>query len=250
MASTNIDDWIISNSELIGRRALEIGSKKHKDEADLKLKELLKKNSPQTKIIGCDFENGDGVDVVVDITSPISQIRSALGVEAFNTIFCISVLEHIPDVFKASKNISELLRPRGSLFISVPFIHRYHGYPADYWRFTPQSLQYLFPEIDFINFKHSSITTFEKGDKMQIDDKKSFKQMNRFLIRPNSPEEIEKRKEAKKRGEYIPYSMVPSYINLMGKKKEGQSKQRHPNILRKRVNKLFRTLKIPYRWKI
>ena len=57
MASTNIDDWIISNSKKIGKRALEIGSKKYKDAADLKLKELLKKNAPKTKIIGCDFEN-------------------------------------------------------------------------------------------------------------------------------------------------------------------------------------------------
>ena len=32
MASTNIDDWIIDNSEYIGKRALEIGSKKHKDD--------------------------------------------------------------------------------------------------------------------------------------------------------------------------------------------------------------------------
>ena len=31
MASTNIDDWIISNSKKIGKRALEIGSKKYKD---------------------------------------------------------------------------------------------------------------------------------------------------------------------------------------------------------------------------
>lgn len=245
MASTNIDDWIISNSKKIGKRALEIGSKKYKDAADLKLKELLKKNAPKTKIIGCDFENGDGVDVVVDITSPISEIRAALGVEAFDTIFCISVLEHIPDIFKASENISKLLRPRGTLFISVPFIHRYHGYPADYWRFTPPSLQYLFPEIDFKHFKRSFITTFEKGDKMRINYEKSFKQMNRFLIRPNSPDEVEKRKEAKKRGEYVPYSMVPSYINLIGKKKDSQN-----NILVKIVNKLFRTFKLPYRWKI
>tara|TARA_B100001093_G_scaffold518642_1_gene604244 strand:- start:4442 stop:5194 length:753 start_codon:yes stop_codon:yes gene_type:complete len=250
MASTNIDDWIIDNSDAIGKRALEIGSKKHKDGADLKLDNLLRENSPHTKLIGCDFEKGDGVDVVIDITAPISEIRSSLGVEAFNTVFCISVLEHIPDIFRAAENITELLRPRGSLFISVPFIHRYHGYPADYWRFTPQSLLYLFPDIDFKHFKCSSITTFEKGDKMKIDDKKSFKQMNRFLIRPNSLEDVEKRKDAKKRGEYIPYSMVPSYINLMGKKKEGQNKQRHPNILRKKVNKLLRTFKIPYQWKI
>ena len=55
---------------------------------------------------------------------------------------------------------------------------------------------------------------------MQIDDKKSFKQMNRFLIRPNSPADAEERKNAKKRGEFVPCSMVPSYINLMGKKKK------------------------------
>ena len=172
MASTNIDDWIIDNSEYIGKRALEIGSKKHKDDTDLKLDNLLKEYSPDTKLVGCDFEKGDGVDVVIDITAPISEIRSALGVEAFNTIFCISVLEHIPDIFKAAENITELLRPRGSLFISVPFIHRYHGYPADYWRFTPQSLLYLFPNIDFRHFKCSNITTFEKEIRCRLMTKK------------------------------------------------------------------------------
>lgn len=241
MASTNIDDWIIANSKFIGKRVLEIGSKKYKDQSDLKLNELLEKHVPQTKLTGCDFESGDGVDVIIDITSSISEIRKSLGVKTFDTIFCVSVLEHIPNIFKASENISKLLRPNGSLFISVPFIHRYHGYPADYWRFTPQALVYLFPDVNFKFFKHSSITTFEKGDKMQIKYKKDLKQMNRFLIRPNSAEEIEKRKEAKRRGEYIAYSMAPSSINLMGTKKEVKA-----NIFERVMKKLFRTLKIPY----
>ena len=31
------------------------------------------------------------------------------------------------------------------MFLSVPWVWRFHGYPSDYWRFSPEALKFLFP---------------------------------------------------------------------------------------------------------
>ena len=40
-------------------------------------------------------------------------------------------------------NLTRLLRPDGQLCISVPFSWKFHGYPSDYWRFTPDAFRSL-----------------------------------------------------------------------------------------------------------
>lgn len=219
MASVNVIDWIEQHLDHVGKTALEVGSRRYKDHAFLGLRELLDTKDEKMPLVGCDISAGDNVDIIVDLTSTPEDIRNAMSNKTFDTIFCVSVLEHIPDVFSACRNITALLNPGGTVYISVPFIFRYHGYPGDLWRFSPEAIKFLFPEIDFRDYQYSSVSTLEQGDTMLLSGK-NFDKLNRFLFRPKSREDKIERKRAKLAGEEVPaYSLAPCMINMLGFKR-------------------------------
>ena len=59
------------------------------------------------------------------------------------------MLEHCKHPWLAAINMESSLNKNGCLFVSVPFIWRYHNYPLDYWRFTHQAISILFPNIEW-----------------------------------------------------------------------------------------------------
>lgn len=218
MASINTLEWIRKHIAAVGHDALEIGSKKYKDHAFLDLKGFLGEHKG-IQLLGCDLASGENVDVVVDLTASREDVGRAFGGRKFDTIFCVSVLEHVPNVFAAAQNIQALMLPGAALFLSVPFVFRYHGYPGDLWRFTPEAVQYLFPELDFRDLKHSTISTLEEGDWMSLAGD-NVQKMNRFLFRPKDREARIERKQAKAAGEPVEaYSLAPSMINMLGFRK-------------------------------
>jgi SAM-dependent methyltransferase len=62
---------------------------------------------------------------------------------SFDFVVCTEVLEHTLNPFGAIAEIHRLLRPRGLLFLSVPFNFRIHGPLPDCWRFTEHGLRAL-----------------------------------------------------------------------------------------------------------
>jgi len=124
---------------------LEIGSKVHPQYIQYSPRSL---HSGHVDYLGIDIEAGEGVDKIVDFSK--TDIVEKLGWEKkFNTIHCHCILEHVPDIFTFSKNIQQALNTSGVLFITVPFAWKIHRIPVDMWRFTPQSIDYLFPNIKF-----------------------------------------------------------------------------------------------------
>jgi SAM-dependent methyltransferase len=111
--------------------------------------------------IGTDVVPGPGVDRVVDLTDDFSTVARVLP-EKFNTIICLSVLEHCRQPFAMARNLEQLLNPGGALYVSVPFCWRIHDYPADYWRFTPAGIRNLFSGI-FFPEEQSAYHSSEQG---------------------------------------------------------------------------------------
>ncbi len=102
-----------------------------------------------TQYVGVDREPGDGVDAVIDMTSDIGSIREGLGGARFNALICLSVLEHVKNITVFASNVDSLMNRGAMMIISVPFVWEVHAFPADYWRFTPGAIEFLFPHVDF-----------------------------------------------------------------------------------------------------
>jgi len=115
------------------------------------------------------MEGGPEVDVVLDLTEDFGQIDLRLCGQRFGTIFCLSVLEHCEQPFKMAENFTLLLEPKGQICISAPFSSKIHGYPNDYWRFTPEGIKKLFPRIKF-DMVQSLAATSKLNDFRELND--------------------------------------------------------------------------------
>ena len=71
----------------------------------------------------------------------------------YDNIIIFNVLEHLSDTNLPLKNLSFLLKKKGRIFGSTPFIYRIHGAPSDYNRFTKDYLKILLKEKKFINIE-------------------------------------------------------------------------------------------------
>jgi len=105
---------------------------------------------------GCDIAAGDGVDVVADLCWPFERLDAALGGRRFGLILCQHVLEHVKRPFDAADNIARLLAPGGTLYVAVPWVQAFHGYPDDYWRFSFHGLMELFPDLAAVDMYYSA----------------------------------------------------------------------------------------------
>jgi len=123
---------------------LEVGSKDYGSTQDLR--QLF---AARERYLGADQQPGPNVDVVLDFTDEFERVNRALDGLRFGTIFCLSVLEHCRQPFRMAENLTRLLRPGGRICLSVPFAWKYHAYPGDYWRFTHEGIQVLFPRLEF-----------------------------------------------------------------------------------------------------
>lgn len=60
--------------------------------------------------------------------------------EAVDTVIFLEVLEHLRDSSKALKEVARVLRPGGTILLSVPFLYPIHDAPHDYQRLTRHGL--------------------------------------------------------------------------------------------------------------
>jgi len=54
----------------------------------------------------------------------------------FDVVICSELLEHVPDPRAVLREAYRVLREGGILLVCVPFMHRIHGDPHDYGRYT------------------------------------------------------------------------------------------------------------------
>ena len=67
-------------------------------------------------------------------------------------------LEHI--LIACYKKLDYLLKEKGHLIVSVPFIYPLHDEPLDFWRFTEHALKKLFSDFKILKTKKTGIRQF------------------------------------------------------------------------------------------
>jgi SAM-dependent methyltransferase len=61
----------------------------------------------------------------------------------FTLIISQEMVEHVPDPFRAVREMARVLRAGGTLYLQAPFVIGYHPGPEDYWRFSRAGMQRL-----------------------------------------------------------------------------------------------------------
>ena len=72
---------------------------------------------------------------------------------SMDVVLITQVLEHIPDPIAVIGEIRRVLKPGGTLLLSVPSIFRQHGSPGDYWRYMPQGLEWILRDFRSVNVR-------------------------------------------------------------------------------------------------
>jgi SAM-dependent methyltransferase len=163
MGDWNQIDFVRRHRDRFDGPVLEIGSRDYGSTPN------IRPLFPDTDYVGIDMLDGPGVDLTLDLTLDFEEIDEALGRRRFGAIFCLSVLEHCQNPWAMCQNIARLLKPGGAMYLSVPWAWEFHGYPSDYWRFTPEGVRVLFPDLSF-PAELSRLHTPIDGDELPIDD--------------------------------------------------------------------------------
>jgi SAM-dependent methyltransferase len=113
---------------------LEVGSYQVEGQEDLvNLRGLF----PGRSYVGLDFRPGPGVDCVASVEA-LPQADASVG-----TVLAFSTFEHVRRFWVGVEEVYRVLRPDGAFLLACPFYFHQHAYPSDYWRFTPQALEFL-----------------------------------------------------------------------------------------------------------
>ena len=113
-------------------RTLIVGSQVYGDKED--------RRKRYADAVGLDMLPGPGVDVV-------ANLEQGADIGTFDHVECMSVLEHSKRPWLLAMNLKKMMNPGATIFCTVPFVHRVHAYPDDYWRLTPNGLRFLFSFI-------------------------------------------------------------------------------------------------------
>lgn len=95
---------------------------------------------PGARYLGLDYlVTGKGMyGARPDIFADASQLPLADG--SVDTVVILEVLEHLRSPRAALREIARVLRPRGRLLLTVPFLYPIHDAPHDYQRYTIHGL--------------------------------------------------------------------------------------------------------------
>jgi 2-polyprenyl-3-methyl-5-hydroxy-6-metoxy-1,4-benzoquinol methylase len=171
---------------------LEIGSKDYGSTVP------FRKHIAHSEYVGLDMEAGPGVDVVGDLAEGLCGLPEA----HFSLVICCSVLEHVSRPWKMAEHIVRLTRAGGLVYLSVPWVWRYHPYPDDYFRFSWRGVEALFPDCDWA---HRYYSTTVIGEFFEITEATTNIDDRMALYKELGEE---------RRRKYLPYLMV----NMLGAK--------------------------------
>lgn len=112
---------------------------------------------PDRALVSVDQQAGDHVDVTCDLTGDCTALQG----EQFAAILCCSVLEHCKKPWLMAAHLVQHLKDEGLIYVTVPWIWRFHPYPSDYWRLSIEGVRELFAGI---SWKRAAYATQAKGE--------------------------------------------------------------------------------------
>ena len=123
---------IVQQIDLSGLSVLEVGSYN----VNGSVRPLFKEAK---EYYGVDTREGPGVD------APMSADCLLYPADVFDIVISTEMLEHDPQFWLSMAEMGRVLKPGGHLIITARGNgFPQHDYPADYWRFMPESFTLLF----------------------------------------------------------------------------------------------------------
>ena len=132
----------IKQEKLSGKSFLELGFLQQDNVLDFK-NLCLKQGA---SFYRSNVEDSESIDFVWDLHKPFP---ANYPIQKFDYVICSSVMEHVAKPWIAAKNIEDIIKPNGKLFWTTPWVWKIHGYPDDYWRYTPSAVKQVFSFMDW-----------------------------------------------------------------------------------------------------
>jgi len=142
--------WLAARTAEIAGTVLSIGSMDDKDGQGRRYREYFAKASSYTTSEHIPYP---GCDLVIDVRN-MPQIADA----TYDCVFCSGVLEHVDDYEAGMREITRILKPRGTLLLGLPFRQTLHLAPTDYWRFTEFGIRVL---LDRHGYRAEEVTPID-----------------------------------------------------------------------------------------
>lgn len=152
---------LLAESGITSGRVLEIGGRMH----------------PRGHVFGrgftyrnLDLVHSDETTVLGDITN-CPEILDGF----YDVVLSVDVFEHIDRPWLAAAEISRILAPGGMAYTSTLFSWRYHPCPIDFWRYTPEALEFLFADLTVLDKgfdlteRRRDVRKKAKADPMALD---------------------------------------------------------------------------------
>lgn len=79
---------------------------------------------------------------------------------AFDAVICTEVLEHVAEPARVLDELVRVLRPGGSLLVTVPFVGPLHEEPHDHYRYTNHGLRGLLGRAGFTAIEVEPLTGY------------------------------------------------------------------------------------------
>ncbi|MCC6166438.1 MAG: methyltransferase domain-containing protein [Caldilineaceae bacterium] len=90
-------------------------------------------------------------NLTVDKTPDLQANAAALplAADSFDAVVCAELLEHVPDPRRVLVEAARVLRPGGSLVLTIPFLYPIHADPYDFGRYTDTFWRHTLAEAGF-----------------------------------------------------------------------------------------------------
>lgn len=86
--------------------------------------------------------------------------RMPVGDGTFDAVLCTEVFEHLEWPRESAMELSRIVRPGGSLYLTVPMSHAEHQAPHDYFRYTSYGLRSILERAGFRDIKVTPLGGF------------------------------------------------------------------------------------------